>query len=309
MRRRTFLLAGASAFTAAAVGPLFAQDGPKGKILYARKNGDKYLLHVMNADGTGDKELAGQNAVSNVFPTWSPDGKRVAYMAGTALEGQDYKLIISDADGSAAKTIETGDGLAGLPAWSPDGKRLAYTAGTMKPAVFLADADGMSASKFSEEGGGGIFPFFTRDSKHLCYTKFSEQAPVGEIVRKPVAGGAAESFVPTADRLYYSCAGGMSPDGKKLAYVALDMQNQSLSIRIRTLENGSEAFLTEAKIEAKQGPESFSAVSWSPDGKWVYANQPTDKGMAIFRFSDDGQTRVRLTPEGVDCITPAFRGE
>src|SRR5688500_1585321 len=305
MRRRTLLLAGASAIAIAAFAPLYAQDLPKGKIFYARKDGDKYQLHVMNADGTGDKEIPGQSGNSNVFPTWSPDGKRIAYMSGQMLQGEDYKLVIVNADGTGGKTIETGEGLAGLPAWSPDGKRLAYTAGKGRPAGFLADSEGLNAALFSEEGTGGLFPFFTRDSKHLCYTKFMEQAPVGEIVRKAVAGGAAESFVPVADKLYYSCAGGLSPDGKKLAFVAVDMANMGLALRVRTLETGSETFLGEAKIEMKEGPEGFSAVSWTPDGKWVIANLPTDKGMAIFRMSEDGQTKVRLTPEGVNCITPS----
>jgi Tol biopolymer transport system component len=309
MRRRTLLLAAAAAIPIAAFAPLRAQDAPKGKIVYARKEADKYLLHLMNADGTGDKELPGQSGNSNVFPTWSPDGKRIAYMSGQALQGEDYKLVIVNADGTAGTTLDTGEGLAGLPAWSPDGKRLAYTAGKGAPSVFLADADGLGASKFSEDGSGAIFPFFTRDSKYLCYSKFEEQQASSGIVRKPVAGGAAESYVPAADRLYYSCAGGLSPDGKKLAYVAVEMQNKSLGLRVRTLENASESFLGEAKIEMGDGPEGFSAVSWTSDGKWVIANLPTEKGMAIFRFSEDGQTKVRLTPEGVNCITPAFRGE
>ena len=309
MRRRTFLLAGVSALPIAALAPLRAQEAIKGKIVYARKNADKYLLHIMNADGTGDKEVPGLPNASNVFPTWSPDGKRIAYMGGTSVQTEDYKLIIVNVDGTDGKTIDTGEGLAGLPAWSPDGKRLAYTAGKGRPSVFLADADGLNATKFSDEDSGGIFPFFTRDSRHLCYSKFAEQAPVGEIVRKPVAGGAAESFVPGADKLFYSTAGGLTTDGKKLAYVAVDMQNKALSLRVRTLETGSDAFLGEAKIEMGEGPEGFSSVSWTPDGKWVIANLPTEKGMAIFRMSEDGEKKVRLTPEGVDCITPCFRGE
>lgn len=309
MRRRTLLLAGAPAIAIAAFAPLYAQDLPKGKIVYARKDGDKYQLHVMSADGTGDKEIPGQSGNSNVFPTWSPDGKRIAYMSGTMLQGEDYKLVLVNADGTGGKTIETGEGLAGLPAWSPDGKRLAYTAGKGRPSVFLADADGLSASMFSEEGTGGLFPFFTRDSKYVCYTKLVEPDMSAGIVRKPVAGGAAESFVPGADRLFYSNAGGLSGDGKKLAYVAVEMQNKMLSLRVRTLETGSEVFLGEAKVEMGDGPEGFSAVSWTPDGKWVIANLPTEKGMGIFRISEDGQTKVRLTPEGVNCITPAFRGE
>jgi Tol biopolymer transport system component len=309
MQRRTLLLAGASALTIAALGPLRAEDALKGKIVYARKDGDKYLLHVMDIDGKNDKELPGQTGASNIFPTWSPDGKRIAYMSGAMIQGREYKLSLINADGTGVKTIDTGEGLAGIPAWSPDGKHLAYTAGAQQPTIYLADADGLSASKFSEDGAGGIFPFFSRDSKYLCYTKFTEPQANAGIVRKPVAGGAAESFLPGAERLYYSTAGGLSPDGKKLAYMAMDMQNQAISLRVRTLDTASESFLAEGKITVADGPEGFSAVSWTPDGKWIIANIPTEKGMGVHRISEDGQTKIRLTPEGVDCLTPAYRGE
>src|SRR5207237_999104 len=42
-----------------------AAEAPKGKIVYSRKDGDKYLLHVMNADGTEDKAVPGQTDAVN----------------------------------------------------------------------------------------------------------------------------------------------------------------------------------------------------------------------------------------------------
>ncbi len=56
-----------------------AAEPARGRIAYARANNGIFKIHVMNADGTGDHEIAGQPDHFNYCPTWSPDGKRLAY--------------------------------------------------------------------------------------------------------------------------------------------------------------------------------------------------------------------------------------
>ena len=51
---------------------------------------------------------------------WSPDGKRVAYIAG----GQ---LWVVDASGANAKKLTELDGGATGPVWSPTSDRIAFT--------------------------------------------------------------------------------------------------------------------------------------------------------------------------------------
>src|SRR5437762_3816393 len=77
-------------------------DAPRvGKIVYARQDGERVLLHVMNADGTGDAVVPGQTATFNLLPAWSPDGKRIAFMGGGKQEGAHVFLINADGTGAA----------------------------------------------------------------------------------------------------------------------------------------------------------------------------------------------------------------
>jgi Tol biopolymer transport system component len=60
-------------------------------------------------------------------PTFSPDGKRMAYMRANDPETGKYRLLTSNLDGSDEKVLQ----IAPLPfpdnlSWSPDGKRIAF---------------------------------------------------------------------------------------------------------------------------------------------------------------------------------------
>ena len=54
------------------------------------------------------------------FPTWSPDGKELAF----SMKGSIWRLKLGEA---AARELTTDQGYAGMPAWSPDGNFIAYT--------------------------------------------------------------------------------------------------------------------------------------------------------------------------------------
>jgi Tol biopolymer transport system component len=60
-------------------------------------------------------------------PTFSPDGKRIAYIRANDPEAGKYRLLSSNLDGSDEKILQ----IAPLPnpdnlSWSPDGKRIAF---------------------------------------------------------------------------------------------------------------------------------------------------------------------------------------
>src|SRR5256885_1456080 len=102
MRRRSFIVLALGILA----GPLLAPAGRSaetGLIAYARKNGDRFQLHVMKADGTDDHLLGGQSAAIHLFPVWSPDGKKIACMTGEKIQGDDFQITILNADGSGGK--------------------------------------------------------------------------------------------------------------------------------------------------------------------------------------------------------------
>ena len=58
-------------------------------------------------------------------PTWSPDGKRIAF---TSARDGNLEIYVIDADGSNLRRITDHPDRDDFPVWHPDGKRLLIVA-------------------------------------------------------------------------------------------------------------------------------------------------------------------------------------
>jgi Tol biopolymer transport system component len=74
------------------------------------------------------------------LPRWSPDGKRIAFMA--RYPGTEWRISMLSADGGAPEQLTTGEKATGYdPTWSPDGNALVFGGnpqGGAQPARNLA---------------------------------------------------------------------------------------------------------------------------------------------------------------------------
>ncbi len=307
MNRRD-VLAGLALGALSPLLPLRAAEGPVGRILYTRKEGERYLLHVMNADGTEDRALPGQTANVNVFPAVSPDGKRIVFMAGDNPAGDDFHLVRCNADGSEHKKLPIEAKFAGVPAWSPDGKQLAYIASDgaegVDFSVFVCDASGANPRRLNPAGKVAMFPFWSHDGKGVGYTTATngQEEQSTELVLITLEGGQIAPLV-QLDRPAYASAHGLSPDGKQLLFNQLDEDGKTVTIKSLVLGDKVERTLFNIAIGEGEslGPVGYPVPSWAADGKTFMVSMSTEKGVALYRCSADGQQRTRITPENAYC--------
>lgn len=280
-----------------------AADGPAGRILYARLDGDRVQLHVMAADGKDDRVLPGQTANVCVFPAWSADGKRIAYMSSASRDANQSQVALIDADGKNPSTVNAPSQRAGIGAWSRDGQQLAFTAGDDHPNVYVGDANGNNARQINPANSAGAASFWMPDGKRIGYTRFSESERKGALVLAKADGSGEETLL-ECDGLPISGPNALSPDGKRLLFVILDRQNGKGSLHVLELNGKVENVLFD--LEVGEGHfESLPLPAWAPDGKSFLIPMKTEKGTALFRVTEDGKTKTRLTPEGVNCMAGA----
>ena len=97
-------------------------------------------LSVVNADGTGKQRLTGPLMVDLGFPSWSPDGRTLAFTGGSVI----YTV---HADGTGLRKLTHGPGWNIGPEWSPDGRQIVFVSGRDDLVhrtfdLFVMNADG-----------------------------------------------------------------------------------------------------------------------------------------------------------------------
>jgi Tol biopolymer transport system component len=273
------------------------EKGPGGQIVYARKEGAGYVLHAMNADGTGDRALPGQTAAVSLFPACTADGKRVASLSGAAPVGAGMEIALHQLDGRERSAIQPNRQTVGRPCWSPDGKQLAFPAGDQQPVIVVADAAGGASRSLTEPGVFTVAPFWTPDGKAVGYSRLLPDH--SEIVLTKLDGSGTETLV-TSEKLALGGSGAMSRDGSKLTYLVLDMAAQKASLRIWDIAAKAESILGEAEFVIHADYAWVPTAAWGPEGKSLLVTFPTGPEVGVFRYDLEGK-RARLTPAGTSC--------
>ena len=63
------------------------------------------------------------NAANDYFPSWSPDGTKIAF--GTDRDG-NYEIYVMNVDGSNLINLTNNAATDYYPSWSPEGTKIAF---------------------------------------------------------------------------------------------------------------------------------------------------------------------------------------
>jgi Tol biopolymer transport system component len=158
-------------------------------------------------------------------PTWSPDGRRIAF---TRL-GEIY---VVDANGRNEKRLTTTAQPVSFPAWSPDGRTIAF-AGVRD--VFTVPANGGRVKNLTRSPKPWLLrttPAYSPDGRTIAITA-STDAYNSDVFLLRSDGSAMRRLTRsqgTHDRHGEESSPDFSPDGKRIVFVSNRDDNQELYV-------------------------------------------------------------------------------
>ena len=155
-------------------------------------------IFVMNADGTGVRQLTQRRGTFHTedhAPTWSPDGKRLAFMSIniTFKPPGASQIYVIKADGTRPRVVRAlahdWPG-AGAPAWSPDGTRLLYSTycwfgncgqRASGAQLFTVGVDGKNLRQLTRLSGNSFGARWSPDGKRIVFVRNGRVGPDGAL--------------------------------------------------------------------------------------------------------------------------------
>ncbi len=158
--------------------------------------GDKLFSGAILIKPTDSDAPPTQLVADGYIPSWSPDGKQVAFMR---LVGGAYNIWAINALGGEARQLTNGGVLSVqtsvLPynrtqtcdfGWSPDSSRIVYgSKKTGAPNLWLVSADGANDAQLTNNRDASTFlysPMWSTDGKSIAYTSMPSKAIDGKFI-------------------------------------------------------------------------------------------------------------------------------
>ena len=259
------------------------------RIAYVTKGGGRFTLRVADADGEGG-QVAVNSAEPLISPSWSPDGKELAYVS---FESQKAVVMAQDVATGKRRTIASFRGSNSAPAWSPDGQQLALTLSRDGGAqIYLMNRFGEGVRRLTNSSAIDTEPVFTPDGKLIYFV--SDRGGSPQIYRVAVSGGAPERVTFSGN---YNISPAISPNGRSLAYIT--RQGNAFKLALLDLTaGGAPALLSDTNDDERP--------SFSPNGRLlIYASRAQGRDV-LMTTTLDGKIKARLVSSTADVREPSW---
>jgi TolB protein len=271
-----------------------------GKIAFTSDRDGNREIYVMDPAGRdGNAVRLTANLTVDDHPTWSPNGRRLAFLGQTT--GGGFAIFVMNADGSGRTPVThvnyqplwSWNGWDGWAmSWSPNGSQIVFSDGSFTAStIVVVNVDGTNRRNLTP----GVTPSWSPNGSKILFLN-------GGILDRRILtirpdGSELRDITPTLQFNYYIYGSPpvWSPDGLLFAFVSGDSANSEINLADANGLN-VQTFATFCAEIVPEGCASVQLPAWSPDGNTMaFVNWGPQSGHEIYTQNLDFSGLTRLT--------------
>ena len=241
-----------------------------------------YEIYVMDVDGGNQLNLT-NNPNDDSYPSWSPDGKRIAFASYRDKKVKNfiptYELYVMNADGSNPQNLTNDLNDDKYPSWSPDGKRIIFSSerdghfrgeAGITSELYVMAADGGNQQRLTNNRRNDWDPSWSPDGEWIVFV--SDRKGDWENFELYVMAADGGNQQRLTNNRGYDGSPSWSPDGKRIAFAS--ERDENWDIYVMDADGGNLQNLTNNR-HSDVGPAWFIPA-------FAFTVAPADKILMIW---------------------------
>ena len=244
---------------------------------------------IMDYDGRNQRPLSADGVLA-LYPTWFPDGTRVAYV--TYRQGRP-EIVAQNVTTGQVRSLAFFPGLNASPAISPDGRQmLLVLSRDGNPEVYRMAVDGSELKRLTFTPAVETSPVWSPDGSQIALV--SDQGGSPQIHLLGANGGRLRRVSFTGN---YATSPDWSPRGDRIVYTAL--VEGTFQLILLDPATGDQEQLT-FDAEHKENP------SFAPNGRHIVYSQGRGSAYRLVVIDTLTKERFRVTRDKGSYTSPAW---
>jgi len=259
----------------------FVSDRNREAVVATVEKRDVKEIYVADYDGANPRRITINRAL-NITPSWSPDGRSIAY---TSYRTGIADILISNIFAGTMESPTKGVGQNFLPVFSPDGTRIAFMSNRDgNNEIYVMNRDGSDVRRLTNNPAIDVTPTWSPTGTQIAFTSERTGTPQIYVIGADGAGLRKISSESYADRATWSPA-----PYNEIAFTA--KTGPGFDIKIQAIATGETRQIT-------FGEGSNESPAWSPNGRHLAFVSTRAGRSQVFTVDRDGRNLRQLTKEG-----------